>query len=135
MSLVHRDDFRSVCQDAPIQRTILGVLDALCGLVEARRPEQFHYLLPFLQVCVSLMEVYSGVSEVITIILKLFSLVAEYSIVWQQADCVSVAMCHFLHILPFLSFVFFSFFIAQRRSPDLQPFPRTHTSLRQEEHR
>lgn len=86
MSLVHREDFRSVCQDAPVQHTILAILDAMCGLVEARRPEQFPFLLPFLQVCVSLMEVYAGVSEVVAVVLKLFSLVAEYSIIWQQAE-------------------------------------------------
>ena len=89
MSIVHRDDFQSVCHDATIQHTILGVLDALCGLVEARRPEQFEFLLPFLQVCVSLMEVYVGVSEVISVILKLFSLVIEYSVIWRESSCVS----------------------------------------------
>lgn len=89
MSLVHRDDFRSVCQDATVQQTLLNILDAVCGIVEARIPEQFHFLLPFLQVCVSLMEVYSGVSEVITVILKLFSLVAENSFVWLESDIVS----------------------------------------------
>lgn len=88
MSLVHRDDFRSISHDATIQHTILGILDAMCGLVEARRPEQFQYLVPYLQVCLSLMEVYAGISEVITVILKLFSLVAEYSIIWRRASVV-----------------------------------------------
>ena len=90
MLLVQRDDFRSVCQDAPIQLTILGILDALCGLVEARKSEHFQFLLPFLQVCVSLMDVYSGVAEVITVILKLFSLVAEYFVVWFESNIVSL---------------------------------------------
>lgn len=89
MSIVHRDDFQSVCHDATIQHTILGILDAMCGLVEARRPEQFEFLLPFLQVCVSLMEVYAGVSEIITVILKLFSLMTEYSVIWHESNCVS----------------------------------------------
>ena len=89
MSIVHRDDFQSVCHDATIQQTILGILDAVCGLVEARRPEQFEFLLPFLQVCVSLMEVYAGVSEVITAILRLFLLVTEYSVVWRESSFVS----------------------------------------------
>ena len=89
MLLVQRDDFRSVSQDTPIQLTLLGILDALCGLVEARKSEHFQFLLPFLQVCVSLMEVYSGVSEVITVILKLFSLVAEYFVVWFESNIVS----------------------------------------------
>ena len=92
MLLVQRDDFRSVSQDAPIRQTLLGILDALCGLVEARKSEHFPFILPFLQVCVSLMDVYSGVSEVITVILKLFSLVAEYFVVWFESNIVSVWM-------------------------------------------
>ena len=90
MSLVHRDDFQSVCHDTTVQQTILGILDAMCGLVEARRPEHFEFLLPFLQVCVSLMEVYAGVSEVIAVILQLFSLVTEYSVIWRESNSVSV---------------------------------------------
>ena len=90
MLIVQRDDFRSVSQDAPIQQTLLGILDALCGLVEARKSEHFVFILPFLQVCVSLMDVYSGVSEVITVVLKLFSLVAEYFVVWFESNIVSV---------------------------------------------
>lgn len=99
MLLVQHDDFRSVSQEAPIQLTILGVLDALCGLVEARKSEHFQFLLPFLQVCVSLMGVYSGVAEVIAVILKLFSLVAEYFVVWFESNIVSVAVMYsnFMH--------------------------------------
>ena len=99
MLLVQRDDFRSVCQDAPIQLTILGILDALCGLVEARKSEHFQFLLPFLQVCVSLMDVYSGVAEVITVILKLFSLVAEYFVVWFESNIVSMHVYCFILLL------------------------------------
>jgi hypothetical protein len=92
MLLVQRDDFRSVSQDAPVQLTLLGILDAMCGLVEARKSEHFQFLLPFLQVCVSLMNVYSGVAEVITVILKLFSLVAEYFVVWFESNVVSAVL-------------------------------------------
>ena len=89
MLLVQRDDFRSVSQDAPIQLTLLGILDALCGLVEARKSEHVRFLLPVLHMCVSLMDVYSGVTEVIAVILKLFSLVAENFFVWLNSDMVS----------------------------------------------
>ena len=92
MLLVQCDDFRSVSQDAPVQQSLLGILDALCGLVEARKPEHFQFLLPFLQVCVSLMDVYSGVTEVISVILTLFSLVAEYFVVWFESNIVSALL-------------------------------------------
>ncbi len=49
--------------------------------------DAFSFLLPFMETCVSLIEVYRENSEVIPLVLELFSLVAENLIVFLDQVC------------------------------------------------
>lgn len=63
----------------------------MCGLAGCVRiayvQEFFSFLLPILQTCVSLLELYSGAADVVAVILELFVLVAEnYTVFLDQVS-------------------------------------------------
>lgn len=64
----------------------------MCGLASCVRvayvQEFFDFLLPLLQTCVSLLELYSAVADVVAVILDLFVLVAENYTVFLDQVCV-----------------------------------------------
>ena len=64
-----------------MQQNLLGIMEAMCGVAQSARPdavqEFYEFLLPLLRVSVPLMELYLGTPDVVTVILELFSLVAE----------------------------------------------------------
>ena len=65
----------------------------MCGLAACVRvayiQEFFNYLLPILETCVSLLELYTGTADVVAVILELFVLVAENYTVFLDAVCTS----------------------------------------------
>ena len=79
--MVQKPDLRAHCHDREVQQNLLAILEAMCGLGQSARPDAvrdfYEFLLPLLRVSVSLMELYLGMSDVVTVILELFSLVAE----------------------------------------------------------
>ncbi|KAL5457573.1 hypothetical protein EMCRGX_G034844 [Ephydatia muelleri] len=81
MDLVQRPDLRAHCHDREVQQNLLAILEAMCGLAQSARPdavrEFYEYLLPLLRLSIPVLELYSGMSDVVTVILELFSLVAE----------------------------------------------------------
>ena len=80
-SLVQHPDLQSHSQDGSTQQALLAILESLCGLAQSARPDSvpefFGFMFPFLQVAVSLLEVFSDVVEVTEVILELFALVSE----------------------------------------------------------
>ena len=80
-TLTHRPDFRAKSQDGEVQQELLAILEALCGLAQSTWldsvQEYFIFLLPLLQACAPLLEVYADVPEVVGVIFELFALVAE----------------------------------------------------------
>ncbi len=85
-SLVQAPDFPTRCHELDMKWALLAVLEPMCGLAGSIRvayaQEFFHFLLPILQVSVSLLELYSGQPDVVTVILELFVLVAENYIIF-----------------------------------------------------
>ena len=63
----------------------------MCGLAACVRiayiQEFFNFLLPLLETCVSLLELYTGTADVVAVILELFILVAEnYTVFLDQVN-------------------------------------------------
>ncbi len=84
--------FQSSCQQLDTKWSLLGVLEPMCGLAGCVRVayvhEFFGFLLPILRVCVSLLELYTGVGDVVAVILELFVLVSENYTVFLDQVCV-----------------------------------------------
>ncbi len=60
--------------------------------------DAFSFLLPFLETCVSLIEVYREDSEVIPLVLELFSLVTENLIVFLDQVCVNSVDAYIMYM-------------------------------------
>ena len=110
-SLIQRPDFRTKFQDVELQQELLVILEALCGVALcgltqvvwlAMAPEYFHYLLPLLQACVPLLELFADISEVVRVIFDLFCLVTEgYLCILDEVSIVNVISCDVIHFLKF----------------------------------
>ena len=103
MDLVQRPDLRAHCHDREVQQNLLAILEAMCGLAQSARPdavrEFYEYLLPLLRLSIPVMELYSGMSDVVTVILELFSLVAEnYTAFLDEVGVVLFPLLLFMHM-------------------------------------
>ena len=102
-SLIHRPDFQTKFQDVELQQELLAILEALCGVALCgltqvvwldMAPEYFNFLLPLLQACVPLLELFADISEVVRVIFDLFCLVAEgYLCILDEVSIVNVMSC------------------------------------------
>ena len=94
-ALVLSQDFRSVCHKSEVKSVLLSILESMCGLASSTRiafvQEFFTYLLPILQTCIKLLPLYEEIDDVITVVLELFTLVAENYIVFlNKVRCLLV---------------------------------------------
>ena len=97
MSLVQASEFPSQCHLLDTKWALLAVLEPMCGLAAYVRiayiQEFFSFLLPILETCVSLLNLYTGIADVVAVILELFILVAENYTVFLDHVCVHVHTC------------------------------------------
>ncbi|KAL4233256.1 Exportin-4 [Mactra antiquata] len=89
-SVITRPDFTKMCHCSEIKETIIKLLESLCGVAKGSRVTNidniFDYLLPLLQECVKLLDLYHNYEDVVPLILELLSEVVQKQVCFLNRE-------------------------------------------------